>query len=126
MYFDKCQNINEFKERYRLLSKRFHPDLGGNTDLMKELNDEYEKGFQDRNNCKVKQEPKKNERSTYYNSFDAEEAIKAILEWAEDHPNFNTEFVESLSDRLESKGELSSNQEDALKNIIKKFRIKCD
>lgn len=51
------------------------------------------------------------------------EKIDAILDWAEEHPEFDTDFVESLASQLEDKGELSENQEDALDNIIEKWHI---
>ena len=41
IYFKECRTIEEVKARYRTLAKIFHPDCGGSTELMQQLNDEY-------------------------------------------------------------------------------------
>ena len=41
IYFKECHTIEEVKVRYRTLAKIFHPDCGGNNELMQRLNDEY-------------------------------------------------------------------------------------
>jgi hypothetical protein len=53
---------------------------------------------------------------------DPAEMIETILTWAEDHPNFDTSFVDDLNDQLSS-GDLSDSQVTALENIIEKWRI---
>ncbi len=53
----------------------------------------------------------------------AEDRIYRILKWAEDHPNFDTEFVENMADVLSEYGELTEAQEEALDNIIQGFQI---
>jgi len=42
IYFKECRTMDDVKVRYRTLSKIFHPDLGGSTELMQALNAEYE------------------------------------------------------------------------------------
>ncbi len=42
-FFNNCKNEKEAKEVFRNLSKCFHPDKGGNVELMTELNKQYEK-----------------------------------------------------------------------------------
>jgi len=49
--------------------------------------------------------------------------IEMILEWAEEHPEFDTSFVESLKSWYDRGVELSERQEEALDNIIEKFDI---
>ncbi len=49
--------------------------------------------------------------------------IERILEWAEAHPSFDTSFVEDLKRQYEENGELTDMQEDAINNILRKFRI---
>lgn len=119
MFFDQCKNENELKERFRILSKRFHPDLGGTNDLMKELMEDYEKT---KNNppWKVKTSPKGHH---LYIDDPYKIKIKSILEWAKVKTFFDTEFIESLQDQFEEKGYLSDAQERAVDKIIKKFRI---
>ena len=52
-----------------------------------------------------------------------EERIETVLNWAADHPDFDLEFVESLKKQLEDRGSFSDKQEEALDNIIEKWRI---
>lgn len=52
-----------------------------------------------------------------------EEKIDMILEWADEHPEFDAEFVEDLQDKFETYGRLTENQEAALDNIIEKWGI---
>lgn len=46
-YFEECKTQDEFKQRYRELAKQNHPDLGGCSEAMKAINDEYEKEFRE-------------------------------------------------------------------------------
>lgn len=41
VYFKECKTIEEVKARYKTLAKIFHPDCGGETELMQKLNTEY-------------------------------------------------------------------------------------
>lgn len=43
MYFDNCNNLNELKSLYHKLILENHPDLGGNTRTMQEINAEYDR-----------------------------------------------------------------------------------
>jgi curved DNA-binding protein CbpA len=40
-YFENCKTVDEVKALYRNLAKELHPDCGGSTELMQELNNEY-------------------------------------------------------------------------------------
>lgn len=51
--------------------------------------------------------------------------IEMILSWADERPDFDTGFVESLKAQLEDKGSLTGKQIDALNRIIEKFEIDC-
>lgn len=42
-YFSDCSTIEEVKSLYKQLAKVLHPDCGGSTELMQELNSEYDK-----------------------------------------------------------------------------------
>lgn len=127
MFFDKCMNINDLRDRYRLLSKRFHPDLGGTNDLMKELTEEYDNK---KYNIEKKEEPlferrrkeKSKSRSKSISNMDYEDKIETILDWARTNESFDTEFIESLAEQISYKN-LSFAQEKAIDNIIKRFRI---
>jgi len=43
----KGNTADEVKKEYKELAKRYHPDLGGNDELMKELNNEYQRRLQE-------------------------------------------------------------------------------
>ena len=57
------------------------------------------------------------------NNEDLDEVIEAVLAWADEHPTFDTAFVESLQKQYENKGELTDRQEQALWNIIEQWEI---
>ena len=40
-FFTDCRTIEEVKNRYRDLAKKYHPDLGGDTATMQFINAEY-------------------------------------------------------------------------------------
>jgi hypothetical protein len=52
-----------------------------------------------------------------------EKKLDAILEWAEDHEDFDSSFVESLQNQWEKRGFLSTKQIFAIDNIIERFNI---
>ena len=40
-WFSQCTNLNEVKAAYKKLAREHHPDLGGDTATMQEINKEY-------------------------------------------------------------------------------------
>lgn len=44
-YFTNCTTLDELKKEYRRLSMIHHPDLGGDTATMQEINAQYEEAF---------------------------------------------------------------------------------
>ncbi|BAQ63945.1 J domain-containing protein [Geminocystis sp. NIES-3709] len=42
LYFDKCETVAQAKKLYKELALKHHPDLGGNTATMQEINRQYE------------------------------------------------------------------------------------
>lgn len=130
MYFDKCSTVEEVKSRYRTLSKRFHPDLGGDKELMQELNQEYEKYLNNFNFSNFSKTFQRNEHfnKNYNKNYEksSQQKINAVIRWARSRKWFDTEFVESLQEKLDEYGELTSAQEEGLDNIIKKFKIKLE
>jgi hypothetical protein len=52
-----------------------------------------------------------------------EDKIYLIKTWAEQHPEFDTEFVDSLLIQLEARGNLSDRQVAALDSILDKWEI---
>jgi hypothetical protein len=41
-YFNECTSLEEVKAKYKELAKQHHPDCGGDTAIMQEINAEYE------------------------------------------------------------------------------------
>lgn len=54
------------------------------------------------------------------------EKIDLVLDWADDHPEFDASFVESLEVYLDNRPELTQTQREALDNIIARWRIGSD
>ena len=42
-YFTNCKTAEELKKAYRTWAKKLHPDLGGNAEEFKQMQNEYEK-----------------------------------------------------------------------------------
>lgn len=40
-YFNSCHSIDDVKHLYKQLAKQHHPDMGGRTETMQEINSEY-------------------------------------------------------------------------------------
>ena len=45
-YFTKCTTLEELKAEYRRLAMLHHPDRGGDTEIMKEINREHDEIFE--------------------------------------------------------------------------------
>ena len=41
-FFNDCQNVEQCRSKFRILSKQLHPDLGGNAELFKVMLNEYQ------------------------------------------------------------------------------------
>lgn len=59
-------------------------------------------------------------------NFTYDQKIAAILEWAEDNEEFDTDFIESVQQKAAKFGGLTKGQQDAIDSIIEKFRIDVD
>ncbi len=55
------------------------------------------------------------------NAQTAREYIDTIQEWALEHEDFDTSFVDSIAEQLESRGYVSDRQLSALQNIVEKW-----
>ena len=45
-YFTNIKTVEELKKAYFALAKKYHPDMGGSVEIMKEINNEYETLFE--------------------------------------------------------------------------------
>lgn len=41
-YFEGIKTLNELKEKYKKLALKFHPDRGGNNEIMSDINSQYD------------------------------------------------------------------------------------
>lgn len=44
-FFENCQTLDELKAEYRRLARIYHPDMGGDTETMQQINAQYEAAF---------------------------------------------------------------------------------
>ena len=44
-YFTNIKTVEELKKAYFAIAKKYHPDMGGSVEIMKEINNEYETLF---------------------------------------------------------------------------------
>lgn len=71
-YFINCKTLQEAKELYRTLAKENHPDKGGDTSIMQEINAEFE------HCCKNEMFGEKSNFNSYYNIDEFQEVINKI------------------------------------------------
>ena len=45
-YFATCATLEDLRKVYRRLAVQFHPDLGGDTETMQQINAEYDNAFE--------------------------------------------------------------------------------
>ena len=88
-YFQDCQTIEQIKKRYRELAQKFHPDhAGGDGEIMKEINLQYEQ-FKGMTFTATNHETGK-EYSSTFDPFDGyREIINAII----NIPNITIELI---------------------------------
>jgi len=128
MYFDTMQTEGAIKDRYRLLAKRLHPDTGGDKAIMQEINREYENALKRLHNPSYAEKPKpkqkpKPEPKEPEDSMSPMQKIDMIMVWSRKNLDFDTGFVESVRDWIDSGRSITPNQQTALNRIIKRFRI---
>jgi len=67
-YFKDVKNLEDLKNIYKELCKKHHPDLGGDTEIMKEINTQYSKLL------------KKGNFDFEFTTEEIEEALRDIIE----------------------------------------------
>ena len=74
-YFAEVKTIEELRQRYRELLKKYHPDNeGGSVEITQEINTEYDRLFEDLN------EKKQTDKETPKYDYQAEnDAFKEVL-----------------------------------------------
>jgi len=77
-WFTGCNDITEIKKRYRELAMQYHPDRGGDTRIMQEINDAYEISLRGQHQQAYKGTD--GETRTYYYNQDNEQAIMGKID----------------------------------------------
>jgi len=67
---------------------------------------------------------RKKRMKNYRPEIDFENKCYKILEWAKRNPHFRTQFIKSVLDFYYETGIYTSSQEQAINNIIIKWKIK--
>ena len=73
-YFAGIETVEELRKRYRELLKQHHPDNGGNEEIMKEINTEYDRLF-----AILSKESKSDGESTTYDDEAEDKAFREVL-----------------------------------------------
>lgn len=76
-YFSGCINVDMVKKAFRRLAKEFHPDLGGSTEIMKEINRQYHEALKGLHGFKSFGDNGK--EFTYYYNQDLEQELADMI-----------------------------------------------
>lgn len=82
-WFEGCLNLDEIRKRYHDLAKKFHPDLGGDTATMQDINKSYTESARESVRKDDKFDWKKHYPSRaawWYASDEMNEKIRQVLE----------------------------------------------
>lgn len=92
-YFDNPQSIEQLKKQYHILAKKYHPDLGDDTEIMKQINAEFNKLFEQLKN--VHQNAQGETYTTKIETAETPEQFKNIIEKLIHLDNINIEICGS-------------------------------
>jgi len=124
---DKFKNYEELREYLGGLPRTWYPDL---LRAMVEsiIKKEIFKPGKIQEFVGYIENPNKPEKNGLLSPIKAEvspdyDDIQAALAWAEEHPKFDSEFLESLEKSCTEFGSLTPGQRQALDNIVDKWHI---
>jgi len=76
-FFQNCKTVIEIKKLYRELARKYHPDLGGDLETMKQVNAEYEAALKTMHGTTTADE-QGTEHTYYYNEEVEKEVMQKI------------------------------------------------
>lgn len=80
-WFTNVRTVEELRKQYRQLMKKHHPDVGGNTEDAKEINNEYDTLFAALSRQEAQERPQgKREKDTTEDKAAEDKAIRAVLD----------------------------------------------
>ena len=74
-YFENVKTLEDLKKQYRRLAMKFHPDMGGSTEIMQQINAEHDRLFE------VLKEKHNASADEYHQTTETPEEFRAIIEF---------------------------------------------
>lgn len=74
-YFENVKTLEDLKKQYCRLAMKFHPDMGGNTEIMQQINAEHDRLFE---TLKEKHNATADE---YHKTTETPEEFRAVIEF---------------------------------------------
>ena len=105
MYFINCETLEDLKRLYKDLAMENHPDLGGDTRIMQEINSEYEIAFAELKNKRRNKEGKVYTKETTEAPMEYKDIINKII-------NFKNIKIEIIGSWLWISGNTKKYKED--------------
>lgn len=81
-YFESCKTLDELKKAYKALAMKHHPDVGGDTSTMQQINAAYEARFEDlkrQQNTRAAEDASGQAKATSESAADFIAIINALL-----------------------------------------------
>ena len=126
--FRFCEDIEETKKLYRMLSFKLHPDYGGDSYLMSILTKAYEAEIEHIKSGKKRNDEKRRDKypMTHEEVCAGDgrlELLSDVMEYGLHHKRFDLSFCESVAEFLDENGYITSQQYNALRRVYHSFRM---
>ena len=92
-YFTNCKTLEELKQTYKKLAIKNHPDVGGDENVMKEINKEYDEVFPRLKNIHVNKDGKMYEHETNEAPDEFRNIIEALMKMQGVHAEIIGSFI---------------------------------